>query len=153
MDAAVRTSILMGAVFALAQLGALVMAAVFLGSEDQIFEDPNDPLIPLYHIAAVILFTVAILYIMKKHKENLVRVIFLGAVVYTIFFVLWILLTGLLDGLIALILSIAATAGMTYYLAKKPEWYGVDAAGIIMAVGVIGTFGISLGILPVPVLL
>ena len=103
MDAAVRTSILMGAVFALSQLGALVMAAVFLGSEDQIFEDPNDPLIPIYYIAAVILFTVAILYIMKKHKENLVRVIFLGAVVYTIFFVLWIMLTGLLDGLLALI--------------------------------------------------
>ncbi|OGS56453.1 MAG: hypothetical protein A3K60_04630 [Euryarchaeota archaeon RBG_19FT_COMBO_56_21] len=153
MDATVRTSIIMGMVFALSQLGALVMAAMFLGSEDQLFEDPNDPLIPLYYIAAVILFTVAILYIIKKHRENLVRVIFLGAVVYTIFFVFWIMLTGIMDGLLALILSVAVTAIMTYYLAKKPEWYVVDAAGVIMSIGVIGIFGISLGILPVLVLL
>jgi presenilin-like A22 family membrane protease len=153
MDAAVRTSIIMGIIFGLSQLGAIVMAATFLGTEDQLFEDPNDPLIPLYYIAAVVLFTVAILYIIKKHKENLVKAIFLGAVVYTIFFVLWILLTGLSDGLVALVISVALTAVMTYYLTKRPEWYVVDAAGIVMSIGVIGIFGISLGILPVLVLL
>lgn len=153
MDAAVRTSIIMGAIFALSQLGAIVMAAVFLDSEDQLFTDPNDPLIPLYYIAAVVLFTLAILYIIKKHRENLVRIIFLGAVVYTIFFVFWIMLTGVMDGLLAFVLSIVATAVLTYYLAKRPEWYVVDAAGIVMSIGVIGIFGISLGILPVLVLL
>ncbi len=153
MDAAVRTSVIMGIIFAVSQLGAIAMAALFLGSEDQLFEDPNDPLIPLYYIAAVILFTVAILYIIKKHRENLVRVIFLGAVVYTIFFVFWIMFTGFVDGLLALVIAVAVTAAMTYYLAKRPEWYVIDAAGIIMSVGVIGIFGISLGILPVLVLL
>jgi len=153
MDAAVRTSAVMGIVFAVSQLGAIAMAALFLGSEDQLFEDPNDPLIPLYYIAAVILFTVAILYIIKKHRENLVRVIFLGAVVYTIFFVFWIMFTGFLDGLLALVVAVVITSAMTYFLAKKPEWYIVDAAGIVMSIGVIGIFGISLGILPVLVLL
>lgn len=153
MDAAVRTSIIMGVVFAFAQLGAVAMAAVFLGSEDQLFQNPNDPLIPLYYIAAVILFTVAILYIIKKHRENLVRIIFLGAVVYTIFFVLWLMLSGVIDALASLVISVILTSAMTYYLAKRPEWYVVDSAGIIMSIGVIAIFGISLGILPVMILL
>ena len=153
MDASVRTTILMGMVFAVAQFGALAMTWAFLDKDMQVFKNPNDPLIPIYYIVAVLLFTFAILYIIKKHKENIVRIVFLGAVAYTIFFVFLIILSRFVWDEVSFALSLAATGIFTYYLIKKPEWYVIDAAGIVMSIGVIGIFGISLGILPAMILL
>lgn len=153
MDASVRTSVIMGLVFVVAQLGALLMAWAFLGPEWQFFEDPNDPLIPIYYILAIVLFTFGILYVIKKRRENVVRMVFLGAVAYTIFFVILLIASGFVGGVLPLIVSLALTAFVTYYLVRKPEWYVIDAAGVLMSIGIIGIFGISLGILPVFVLL
>ena len=153
MDASVRTTILMGMVFVIAQVGALTMAWAFLGKDMQVFENPNDPLIPIYYIVAVLLFTFAILYIIKKRRENIVRIVFLGAVAYTIFFVFLIILSRFVREEVSFAIALAATGVFTYYLVKKPEWYVIDAAGVVMAIGVIGIFGISLGILPAMILL
>jgi presenilin-like A22 family membrane protease len=153
MDASVRTSAIMGLVFVTAQLGALLMAWAFLGPEWQFFEDPNDPLIPIYYILAIVLFTLGILYIIKKRRENVVRIVFLGAVAYTIFFVIFMIASGFVGGVLPLLLSVALTAFVTYYLVRNPEWYVIDSAGVLMSIGIIGIFGISLGILPVFVLL
>jgi len=129
------------------------MTWAFLDKDMQVFKNPNDPLIPIYYIVAVLLFTFAILYIIKKHKENIVRIVFLGAVAYTIFFVFLIILSRFVWDEVSFALSLAATGIFTYYLIKKPEWYVIDAAGIVMSIGVIGIFGISLGILPAMILL
>lgn len=164
MDASARTSVIMGLVFVVSQLGALLMAWAFLGPEWQIFEDPSDPMIPIYYILAIVLFTIGILFVMKKRREGAVRVVFLGAVAYTIFFVMFIIISGLaimIDSpenesalvVLSLALPVALTAVVTYYLVKRPEWYVIDAAGVLMSIGIIGIFGISLGILPVFVLL
>ena len=153
MDAGVRTSLFMGLIFAISQLGAILMASSVLGTQVRLFENPNDPLIPVYYIAAILVFTFAILYIIKKRRENIIRVIFLGAVLYTIFFVLMVVLAKVLVDLVGVALSLVGTGVLGYYLIKKPEWYVIDATGILMAVGIIGIFGISLGILPAMILL
>lgn len=153
MDASVRSAIAMGAILVIAQLGALLMIGSVLDPEDAAFENPDNPLIPVYYIIAMVLFTFVVLYIIKKRREDIVRLVFLGAVSFTIFYVLMmiLLLTG--SGLLALLGSVALTAAIAYYLVKNPEWYVIDFAGIIVAIGVIGIFGISLSILPVMVLL
>jgi presenilin-like A22 family membrane protease len=153
MDASVRSVIAMALVFVLAQLGAIVMISSVLGEEYAAFENPNDPLIPIIYIILMVAFTFVILFIIKKHRENIVRLVFLGAVAFTIFYVILVAMSLVDTGLIALVVSIAITGGITYLLVKKPEWYVIDAAGILVAVGVIGIFGISLQILPVMVLL
>ena len=153
MDASVRAVAIMAVIFAVSQLGALAMVSSALGEEYQAFEDPNDPMIPLYYIIAIILFTFAILYIIKKKREDVVRIIFIGSVSFTIFYVILIVATLFDTGIIALLASIGLTAVLAYYLVKKPEWYVVDATGILVAVGVIGILGISLNILPVLILL
>jgi len=153
MDASVRSVIVMAAVFVLAQLGAILMVSSVLGAQYAAFENPNDPLIPIIYILAMVLFTFVVLYIIKKHKENVVKLVFLGAVAFTIFYVLLVTLFLVDTGLIALTLALAITAIITYYLIKKPEWYVIDAAGMLVAIGVIGIFGISLDILPVLILL
>jgi len=153
MEASVRSVLVMALIFAVSQLGALLMVSSVLGAQYQAFENPNDPLIPVYYIAAMVLFTFAILYIIKKKREDVVRVIFIGAVSFTIFYVILAILIKFDDGIISLALSILLTGVLAYYMVKKPEWYVIDATGILVAIGVIGILGISLQVLPVLILL
>ena len=153
MDASVRSVAVMAVIFALAQLGSIFMISSILESQQPAFENPNDPLIPIYYIIAMVLFTFVILYIIKKKRENVVRIVFLGAVGFTIFYVILSIMVYFDPGLLSLIVAIAVTAAITYYLVKKPEWYIIDAAGVLVSIGVVGIFGISLTILPVLILL
>jgi len=153
MDASAKAVLVMAGIFVISQLGALLMVSSVLGEEQQAFEDPNDPMIPIYYIAAIVLFTFLVLYIIKKKREQLVKIIFLGAVAFTIFYVLLSIAVLADTGLLALLASVGVTAFLVYYLVKRPEWYVVDATGILVAVGVIGILGISLNILPVLILL
>ncbi len=157
MHSSTKAVVVMGFLFLVAQVGALLMVSTVLGEEYQAFEDPNDPMIPVYYIAAIVLFTLVVLYIIKKRRESLVKVIFLGAVAYTMFLVMWLVLAELIPGVAggwaSFLASILLTAALTYLLVKKPEWYVVDATGMLVAIGVIGILGISLQILPVMILL
>lgn len=153
MDASVRAVIIMAAIFAVSQLGALAMVSSALGEEYQAFEDPNDPMIPVYYVVAIVLFTFIVLFIIKKKRENVVKFIFIGAVGFTIFYVILIVAVLFDTGVLALATSIGLTAVLVYFLLKKPEWYVIDATGMLVAVGVIGILGISLNILPVLILL
>jgi len=153
MQQSTKAVVMMAALFTVAQIGALVMVASVLGEEYQAFEDPNDPMIPVYYLIAILFFTLLVLYIIKKGKENIVRIVFLGAVAYTMFIVLWAVASSLDLGVASLLVSLLATAGLTYLLVKKPEWHVIDVTGTLVAIGVIGILGISLQILPVLVLL
>jgi presenilin-like A22 family membrane protease len=153
MEATVRAIIVMAMILVVAQVGAIIMVSSVLGPEDQIFEDPNDPLIPVYYVGAIVGFTFLVLFIMKKRREDIVRVIFLFAVGFTIFFVLMSFLLAVGLDIMALLIAVALAALISYYLIKRPEWYVVDAAGILVSIGVVGLFGISLQILPVMILL
>lgn len=153
MDANYRAVLFMAAIFVISQIGALLMVSSVLGEENQAFENPNDPLIPVYYIVAMIAFTFAVLYIIKKKREDIVRIIFLGAVGFTIWYVLLVIMAKVDTGIGALVVSVAAAVVLMYYLVKRPEWYVIDIAGVLVAIGVIGILGISLTILPVLVLL
>jgi presenilin-like A22 family membrane protease len=153
MDSGIRSVLVMALIFVASQLGALFMAASVLGEEYQAFENPNDPMIPIYYIIAIVFFTFGVLYIIKKRREDIVRIVFLGAVVYTVFYVLLIMSSAALPVLVALVISLGLTAVLAYYLVKRPEWYIVDATGMLVAVGIVGILGISLQILPVLILL
>ena len=153
MDSSVKATIYMALIFVVAQVGAMFMIYSILADVPPAFENPNDPMIPIYYIVAMVAFTFAILYIIKKKRESVVKWIFLGAVGFTVFYVLLVTVAAFTHDIVALMVSLAATAVLMYYLVKNPEWYVIDTAGILMAIGVIGIFGISLSILPVLILL
>ena len=153
MRSSTRAVIVMGLLFAAAQIGAIMMANSVLGEEYEAFEDPNDPMIPIYYLCAIIIFTLAVLYIVKKRRDNLVRVFFLGAIAYTLFIVLWAVTSSLDPSLFSLLMALLVAAVLTYLLIKRPEWYVIDVVGLLVAVGVTAILGISLDILPVMVLL
>lgn len=153
MKETVRTIAVMALIFLVTQLGALVMAGAVLGPDERAFSNPDDPLIPIYYLGAIVLFTLAVLYIIRKKREDIIKLIFIGAVAFTIFYVLLVIAASLTTSIAGLIVPIAITGGLTYLLVEKPEWYVVDASGVLMAIGVIGIFGISLNILPAIIML
>jgi len=144
---------LMGGLFVLINGLALVVIRPFEAADMVVFENPNDPMNIVYLFLTLLLFTVAILLIAKFWKKQLIRGIILGATGYFAFYVFYPLLAIVVPEVWSLFLSITAAAILLIMLVKHPEWYVIDICGVIVGVGAIAIFGISLSIFLVIVLL
>jgi len=147
------TAVLMGAFVATMAL-AVAFARPFVAAELQAFKDPDAVGNSLGYIVVLLLFTALLLWIAKKGKKWMIQAIILLAVGSTIMYVVAPLLLDL--GLVAVSAwGIGAVLGLVsvYALYKYPEWYVIDAVGILVAAGAASIFGISLGVVPVMVLL
>jgi presenilin-like A22 family membrane protease len=143
----------MAGIYIFVQVGAVLLAPLFL-PEFSAFPDPNDPVNPFIYIFLVIMMTAIILILVKYGRQRIVQAIFYVSIFITMLYVfvpLFLLLDS--EGTIALIASLALAGGLLYLLAKKGEWYIIDGVGLIIAVGVTAILGMSLGILPVIILL
>jgi presenilin-like A22 family membrane protease len=117
----------------------------------------------LWYFLMVMVFTAVILAIAKWGPKWVIRVIILGAVASTIFFVLFPLLAAYWPSpqstwwqgmdLRAAGIAVAASAAAVVALYKHPEWYVVDSVGLLVAAASATLFGINFGIVPVVVLL
>jgi len=126
-------------------------------------EDVDDPTNPLIYIGVILVFTAGMLLVFKYGKEDYLQYAILGVVGLTLFYVFYPVLFRVGYPLIealrfdwalwSFLFSIFLAVGLTYLLYKKPEWYVVNGIGIIMGAGIAGIFGMSLGILPVFILL
>jgi presenilin-like A22 family membrane protease len=144
---------LMGGLFVLIHGLALFVVRPFEAADMVVFDNPNDPMNIVYFFLTLLLFTVAILLIAKFWKKQLIQGIILGATGYFAFYVFYPLLAIVVPEAWSLFLSITAAAILLIALIKYPEWYVIDVCGIIVGVGAIATFGISLSIFLVIVLL
>ena len=144
---------LMGGLFVVIHLLSILITQPFEAIGLEGFENPND-LSNLFIIFAIMLVvTVTILLIAKYWKKQFIQVIILGSISYTSFFVFYSLLSFVFSDTLALLISVIAAAILVVALIKYPEWYVIDLTGIVVGVGAIGIFGISLGIFLVIVLL
>ncbi len=91
--------------------------------------------------------------IAKFWKKQLIQGTILGAIAYFVFYVFYSLLDVVAPQVWSLSISITAAAVLVITLVKYPEWYVIDTCCIIMGVGAIALFGISLSIFLVIVLL
>ncbi|EMR73469.1 hypothetical protein MBGDN05_00311 [Thermoplasmatales archaeon SCGC AB-539-N05] len=145
--------ILMGGLFVLIHGLALLVTGPFEDAGMQAFEDSGDPMNLVVFFVIIIAMTLVILLIAKYWKKQLIQFIILGAVGYTSFYVFSPLLALIVSGWWPLILSITFAVILTITLFKYPEWYIIDACGIIVGAGAIAIFGISLDIFLVIILL
>jgi len=152
-DSVVFPTVLMGGLFVVIHLLAILITQPFEATGLVAFEDANaiENLILFFVIMMAV--TLTILLIAKYWKKQFIQVIILGSISYTTIFVFYPLLTYLVSADLSLILSIAVAAILVIALVKYPEWYVIDLTGIVVGVGAIGIFGISLGIFLVIVLL
>ena len=148
------TAVLLG-FFVVTILLAVIFAQPFLDAGLQAFEDPDDAGNSLWYIALILAFTFVILWIAKRGKKWLIRLIILAAVGATVAYVVYPVLNVTLgwDLDLAVGLALVAAAASVLALYKHPEWYVIDAVGLLVAAGSAAVFGISFGLWPVLVLL
>jgi presenilin-like A22 family membrane protease len=144
---------LMGGLFVLIDLLALVVTRPFEAAGVYAFVDPADPFNLAYFFLILLLFTAVILLISKFWKKQVVQAIILGSTGILCLYVFYPLLAVVVPETWSLGLSIAVTAILLILLVKYPEWYIVDISGVITGVGAIAILGISLSIVIVIVLL
>jgi presenilin-like A22 family membrane protease len=153
----VLASVAIGGIFLLVQLGALALVEPFKAEGHQVVEDTGDPSISIIYLVAILAVTGLMLAAIRFGGASLLRLFIIFAGAYVSFFVFQILVPpaatptvngqplDVVPGLVALLIGVG--------LYVHPEWYVIDAAGIIMGVGAAGLFGVNFGILPALVLL
>jgi len=139
-------------VFLLVQLGALALVPTFFERGYQTVEDPGDPTNSLLYVGAVLVATALMLAAFKFDLDWVVRAV----IVLTSGLLAWYVVAAVVPpvtvggvNVLALGLSALVPIGLWRY----PEWYVIDAAGVLMGAGAAGLFGISFGLLPAIVLL
>jgi presenilin-like A22 family membrane protease len=149
---------IMGLIFVIVYSLVLFLTEPFIteGGIQQAFEDINNPVNILTIIIIMLVITIIILLIAKYWKDKIIQIIILFAIGYSSFYafflpVLNIILPTYPD--IVLFSSIIFAILLVVILYKYPEWYVIDISGIIIGIGAIIIFGISLGILLVLILL
>jgi len=142
------------AVFLVIQVGALALVDPFRAAGYQAVDDPSDPTNSLLYVGGILVATLFMLAAFRFGLDWIVRLFVVGSSAVLAFYVLSVLLPPVTVGggtvpvpaaAIALVLAVA--------LVVHPEWYVVDAAGILVGVGAAGLFGVSFGLLPALVLL
>ncbi len=144
---------LMGGLFVLIHSLALFVIGPFKAADMGAFENPNDPMNLVFFFLTLLIVTAAILLIAKFWKKQLIQGIILGATGYMVFYVFYPLLSYVVPEMWSLFLSATTAAILIISLVKYPEWYVIDICGVVMGVGAIAMFGISLSVFLAIVLL
>ena len=140
----------------LVQVVSLMLVPPMVTQGFQAFGDPESVLNPIYYIVLLLLFTGAMLLIIKYKLNWIIQVIMgiaiLSTLVYVLFGVIMLAVPSadpLVAGGISAVLSVLLTALLVVY----PEWFIIDAVGVLVAAGASALFGVSLAIVPTLILL
>ena len=144
-------------IFALVQFGALALVGPFESAGYQAVEDPDNPVNSLVYVVAILVMTGVMLAVITFGLAWILRTLMVFAGAYISLFVLRIVVppvvTVPVGGFAINVLAWLVAAGLGVALWVYPEWYVVDAAGIVMGAAAAGLFGITFGLLPALVLL
>jgi presenilin-like A22 family membrane protease len=136
------------------EIGALLLAFPVQASGVTAFEDPTAVENPVIFIAILLGFTAILLVLIRYNLKKVIAAL-IGISIFLTFGYIFTAIVYTLMGetgpatVIVLVLAILSTA----LLYKFPEWYVIDALGILIGSGVAAIFGASLDILPVLLLL
>ncbi len=139
--------------FVLVQLGSLALVQPFMDAGYQTVEDPSDPTNSLLYLGAILVATVVMLAAMRFGVDRLLQGLILFAAVFLSFYVFTVVIPPVVTVAGLNLLAVAAALALGGGLVAYPEWYVIDAAGVVMGAGAAGLFGISFGLLPAIVLL
>ena len=162
-----KSVISMGLIFVVTIGLAMLLSFPFMDMGYQAFDDPNDLTIPVFYVIFILAFSGAILFLAKKKKMGIIQALVLFssglALMYVLALPLWWLVVFLAGnniyfypdaiGWIHFFLTVGMSAFLTWILYRYPEWYVVDSIGIVVGAGIIAILGISLGILPIFILM
>jgi len=139
------------------QIGALALVTPFQRAGFRAVENPSDPTNSFVYLGAILVATGVFLLAIKLDAKWLIRgliVISSGSIALYVFSVLVPPIVVLsVGGAPVNALAVGGAIALALALLVYPEWYVIDAVGIVMGAGAAGLFGISFGLLPAIVLL
>ncbi len=144
------------AVFVLVQLGAVALAGPFESAGYRAVENPSNPTNSIAYVGAILVATAGMLAVIKFGVEWLLRgfvILSSGLISLYVFSVLAPPASVSIGGVAVNPLAVGPAALLALALLLYPEWYVIDAAGVVIGAGAAGLFGISFGLLPAIVLL
>ena len=142
-----------GLLFVLVQLGALALVDPFVSAGYQQVENPSDPTNSALYLAIVLVATGGILLVVRLGVEGVLRAVILLTSGLLSWYALSVIVPAIVPGALGGWLAVALAAVIVVALYAYPEWYVIDAAGVLMAAGGAALFGISFGPLPALLLL
>jgi presenilin-like A22 family membrane protease len=146
MSGSSKVPVLVMLLFVIAvQLLALAVTPAISASDYRVFEDPTSASNPVVYMLLILAFTALLLLAMKLKKGWIVS----GFIQLSIAASIYYLLAAFMSPLLALL----PTAGVLLLLHYYPEWYVIDAFGIVVCAGISSLFGISMTVLPTILLL
>ena len=129
----------------------LLLASPFQAAGVIAFSNPESVFNSLYYILLILAFTAFLLVIIKSGKRWVLQLIMGLVIISTLYFVYSTLLLELTQ--MGWLVAIGGTAFTAFLLFYYPEWWIIDAVGVLTGAGAAAIFGISLAILPTLVLL
>ena len=145
------------AIFLAVQAGALALVGPFESAGYRAVENPSNPANSAIYLGAILVATAAMLGVIKLGADWILRGFVILSAGFVSLYVFSVLLPAPLGWSVAGIatspLALAAAGLLAGALLFYPEWYVIDAAGIVMGAGAAALFGISFGLLPAIVLL
>ena len=127
------------------QILALAITPAISASGNRVFEDPTSIANPFAYMLLILLFTGLLLLAMRLKREWIIRVFILLSIAVSIYYVMAAFMSPLL--------AIAPTLVIMLLLHFYPEWYIIDAFGILVCAGISSLFGVSMTIPPALLLL
>jgi presenilin-like A22 family membrane protease len=139
--------------FVVVQVGALALVEPFMDAGYQAVEDPSDPTNSLLYVGAVLLATVVMLASIRLGVDRLLQALVVFAATFIAFYVFSVVVPPVLTVADVNVLAAGGAVALAAGLLSHPEWYVIDAAGVVMGAGAAGIFGISFGLAPALLLL
>ena len=146
--------IVMPAFLVIVELGALALSLPVQAAGLSAFQDPESVANPFIFLAILLGFTAFLLVLIKYGRKNLIAWV-IGISIFLTFGYIFAAMVPMVMGAgyaeIAVMAALAVAATVLLY--RYPEWYVIDALGLLLAAGVASIFGVSLGTVPVILLL
>jgi len=138
----------------LVEIGAVLLSLPMKAAGITAFEDPSSVLNPLIFIAILLAFTVVLLVLLKYRYRKMIEAIIAISIFFTFVYIFSSIVSVFTSNeIIAIVLPLILSGLAIALLVLFPEWYVIDTLGILIAAGAASIFGISLGIVPVLILL
>jgi presenilin-like A22 family membrane protease len=127
------------------QILALAITPAISASGNRVFEDPTSIANPFAYMLLILVFTGLLLLAMRLKRGWIISVFILLSIAVSIYYVMAAFMSPLL--------AIAPTLAIMLLLHFYPEWYIIDAFGILVCAGISSLFGVSMTIPPTLLLL
>jgi presenilin-like A22 family membrane protease len=127
------------------QILALAITPAISASGNRVFEDPTSIANPFAYMLLILVFTGLLLLAMKLKRGWIISGFILLSIAVSIYYVMAAFMSPLL--------AIAPTLVIMLLLHFYPEWYIIDAFGVLVCAGISSLFGVSMTILPALLLL